>query len=115
MRIDPGESGRGLSLTLAPTVGNAASGTGTLWSAADARGIAPGTEFEAGRRLDAELGYGLAGPFRLGTATPYAGLGLGDGGARTWRAGVRWQLAPEVSLDLEGTRASPGKTPPSRG
>ena len=104
VRIDPGARGRGLSLTLSPTVGNAASGTGTLWSAADARGLAPGGEFEAARRLDAEVGYGLAGPFRFGTATPYAGLGLADGGSRAWRAGVRWQVAPEVSLDLAGTR-----------
>ena len=105
VRIDPGEGGRGLSLTLAPVVGAAGSGTGNLWSAADARGIAPGAEFEAARSLDAELGYGLSGPLRLGTATPYAGLGLADGGARAWRAGVRWQVAPEVSLDLEGTRS----------
>ena len=105
VRVDPGEGGRGLSLTLAPTVGNAASGTGTLWSAADARGIAPVGEFEAARSLDAELGYGLSGPFRLGTATPYAGLGLADGSARAWRAGVRWRVAPEVSLGLEGTRS----------
>ena len=105
VRVDPGEGGRGLSLTLAPTVGNAASGTGTLWSAADARGIAPVGEFEAARSLDAELGYGLSGPFRLGTATPYAGLGLADGSTRAWRAGVRWRVAPEVSLGLEGTRS----------
>ena len=105
LRVDPGERGRGLSLTLAPTVGNAASGAGNLWSAADARGLAPGTEFEAGRRLDAEVGYGVAGPLRLGTATPYAGLGLAEAGTRAWRAGVRWQVAPEVSLDLEGTRS----------
>ena len=116
VRIDPGARGRGLSLTLAPTVGNAGSGTGTLWSAADARGIAPaGTEFEAARRLDAEVGYGLSGPFRLGTATPYAGLGLADGGARAWRAGVRWQLAPKVSLDLEGTRGESAGSPPEQG
>ena len=115
VRLDPGAGGRGLSLTLAPTVGNAASGTGTLWSAADARGLAPGTEFEAARRLDAEVGYGLAGPFRLGTATPYAGLGLADGGARAWRAGVRWQLAPEVSLDLEGTRSESAGADPEQG
>ena len=104
VRIDPGERGRGLSFTLAPTVGAAASGMGSLWSAADARGLAPGGTFEAGRSLAAEVGYGLAGPFRFGTATPYAGLGLADGGSRAWRAGVRWQVAPEVSLDLEGTR-----------
>ena len=115
VRIDPAASGRGLSLTLAPTVGNASSGTGTLWSAADARGIAPGTGFEAARRLDAEVGYGLSGPFRLGTATPYAGAGLAGGGARAWRAGVRWQVAPEVSLDLEGTRSESADSRPEQG
>ena len=30
-----------------------------LWSARDARGLAPGHEFEAGQRLEGELGYGL--------------------------------------------------------
>ena len=115
VRIDPGEAGRGLSLTLVPTVGNASSGTGALWSAADARGLVPGGAFEAGRRLDAEVGYGLAGPDRLGTATPYAGLGLASGGTRAWRAGVRWQVAPTVSLDLEGTRREAGGSPPEQG
>ena len=111
VRIDPGASGRGLSLTLAPTVGNASSGTATLWSAEDARGLAPGTEFEAARRLDAEVGYGLLGPLRLGTVTPYAGLGLADGGSRAWRAGARWSVAPEVTLGLEGTRSESAADP----
>ena len=102
VRVDPGERGRGLSLTLVPTVGNAGSGTGNLWSAADARGLAPGGEFEAGRRLDAELGYGMAlfGGF---TGTPNVGLGLSDT-ARNVRIG--WRLTPpaggvgfELNLD----------------
>ena len=52
VQIDPGESGRGLSLTLTPTWGNAGSGTGQLWGASDPRELAPDQEFEAGRRLD---------------------------------------------------------------
>ena len=36
--------------------------------------------------------------------TPYAGLSLADGGERSWRAGARWQVAPDVTLSLEGTR-----------
>ena len=101
LRIDPGADGRGLSLTLAPSVGVASSGTGRLWSAADAREFAPDGTFAAQQRLDAEVGYGLAAGH--GTATPYAGVGLADGGARAWRAGVRWQVSPAASLDLEGT------------
>ena len=47
---------------LAPTWGSASSGPDRLWSAHGARGLAPKHEFEAGRRLEGELGYGL-GPF----------------------------------------------------
>ena len=103
LRIEPGASGRGLSLTVAPTVGVASSGTERLWSAADARALAPDRTFGAEGRLDAEVGYGLAAPAGLETATPYAGLGLADG-ERAWRAGARWQVpAPGLSVDFEGT------------
>jgi len=91
LRIEPGADGRGLSLTVAPAVGAASSGTERLWSAVDARAPAPGTTFAAEARLDAEVGYGLAVPAGLGTATPYAGVGLADG-ERALRAGARWQV-----------------------
>ena len=107
VRIDPGESGRGLSLTVAPTWGAASSGVDRLWSLADTRGLSPDGEFEAGRRLETELGYGLGGPDGLGTVTPYAGLALSDTGERTWRLGARWRVAPSISLNLEGTRGEP--------
>ena len=120
VRIDPGEAGRGLSLTFAPTVGNASSGTGTLWSAADARGIAPGTEFEAARRLDAEVGYGLAlfgGRF---TGTPHAGMALSQG-AREYRLG--WRLTSalagdpgfEIGLDATRRESANDNAPPEHG
>ena len=103
LRIGPGAAGRGLSLTLAPAVGAPASGTERLWSAAGVRALAADASFVARHRLDAEVGYGLAVADGLGTATPYAGVGL-TGGERTWRAGVRWQVAPAASLGLQGTR-----------
>ena len=56
-------------------------------------------------RLEAEAGYGLAGPARVeGTVTPYAGCGLAGEDARTWHLGVRWTLGSDVTLGLEGTR-----------
>ena len=120
VRIDPGEAGRGLSLTLAPVIGNASSGTGTLWSAADARGIAPGTEFEAEQRLDAEVGYGLAlfgGRF---TGTPHAGMALSQG-AREYRLG--WRLTSalagdpgfEIGLDATRRESANDNAPPEHG
>ncbi|MDE2912839.1 MAG: hypothetical protein OXL68_07940 [Paracoccaceae bacterium] len=96
-----------LSLILAPSVGNASSGTGTLWSAADARGLAPGGTFEAGRRLDAEVGYGLAlfgGGF---TGTPHAGLSLSEGGRELrlgWRLTSSSAGGPGFEIGLDATR-----------
>ena len=69
VRLDPGASGRGLSLTLAP-----------VWGAVERRGASVV-------------------------------------GARAWRAGARWQVAPDVTLGLEGTRneAANDNDPPQHG
>lgn len=74
-----------------------------LWSAADARAFAPEGAFEAGRRLEAELGYGLG--HAQGVVTPYVGLRLGDAGERAWRTGARWAVASGATLSLEAARA----------
>ena len=44
-----------------------------------------------------------------GVVTPFAGLGLADGGARRLRLGARWALGPATSLNLEGTRLEAAK------
>ena len=108
VRLDPGASGRGLSFTLAPTLGAASSATERLWSMADAQGLAANGDFEAEARLSAELGYGLSAGGGAFTGTPYAGLGLSESG-RDWRLG--WRLgsvrreALDFTLGLEGTRS----------
>ena len=115
MRIGPDDGGRGLSLSLAPAVGDASGGTERLWSAADARGMAPGGAFEAGRRLEAEVGYGLDA--WGGLLTPYGGLSA-TGGGRTWRAGARFELGERLTMRLEGDlrRSEPrGGRDPSSG
>ena len=61
-------------------------------------------ERPAALRLEATAGYGLAGLGGLGVLTPNAGVSLAEGGGRTWRTGVRWQLGSNASLDLDGTR-----------
>ena len=108
VRIDPGEPGRGLSLSVTPTWGAPVSGTERLWGAADARGLAPDGEFEAGRRLEAEAGYGIGLIRNRGVLTPFAGLILAEDGARVWRSGARWALGPATNLALEGTRREAG-------
>ena len=78
IRIAPGDSGRGLSFTLAPTFGTTGSRIDQLWSAQDTGRLGEG-KFEAGQRLEAELGYGIAVPRTRGLLTPYAGLSLAEG------------------------------------
>ena len=108
VRLDPGTSGRGLSFTLAPTLGAASSGVERLWSLRDAQELTNDDEFEPEGRLDAEVGYGLPVLGAL-TGTPYAGLGLADS-ARDYRLG--WRLTPggralDFELGLEGTWSVP--------
>ena len=115
VRIDPGAAGHGLSLTVAPGVGSASSGVERLWSRPDANRLAPESGgFEARGRLDAEVGYGFNGPRRVGVVTPYAGIALTGEGGRSWRAGARWQLVPDLTLAFEGTQREPGAGPPGR-
>ena len=112
VRVAPSASGRGLSLTLAPAWGDAASAVERLWSLRDPGGLAANDDFEPRARLDAELGYGLKGPRGVGVATPYAGLGLAREDDRAWRAGARWKLAPDFTLGLEATRHEPSTNDP---
>ena len=101
VRIDPGQSGSELSLTVAPSWGATSSGTDRLWSLDGARSLAPDTEFEAGRRLKAELGYGMGLGHAPRVVTPYAGLSLSDEAGRAWRTGTRWHESPDTAVGIE--------------
>ena len=120
VRIDPGATGHGLSLTLAPAWGATASGVDGLWSRQTTAGLAPqGTRQTPAGRLTAEVGYGFA-PFDTGLLTPYAGTVLSEGAARTYRVGGRLQLTGRgttgLTLSLEGTRQEPaGQQPANQG
>ena len=120
VRLDPGDRGRGLSLSLSPTWGAASSGVGRLWSARDARGLAPGQEFEAEQRLEGELGYGLGLLGDRFTGTPNLGFGFSDT-ARDYRIGwrltsaVRGDPGFEVNLDATRREAANGNEPAEHG
>ena len=114
VRLDPGDRGRGLSFSLAPTYGAASSGVDRLWGARDARGLAPGAGagagFEPESRLEGELGYGLALFGDRFTGTPNLGFGL-SGAAREYRVGWRLTSAmpndPGFEVSLDATRREP--------
>ena len=103
------ESGRGLSLSLTQTVGAQTwGGTDALLERTTLAGLgAEEDESLAGRRLDAQLGYGFAVFDERYTATPEVGLRLSDA-ERELRLG--WRFVERVSaglafeLGLEGTR-----------
>ena len=108
LSFDPGAPGRGLALSVAPSWGVAGSGAGRLWALPDAASLAPAAAQPApGARLAAELSYGLDAPGAAGALTPYAGVALAAGGARTWRLGTRLRLDSGLAVSLEGTRAEP--------
>ena len=105
VRIDPGASGRGLSLTLAPAFGAGSSDAERLWSLGDARGLAGDAGTGTGTRLEAEVGYGWWLPIAVrGMLTPYTGLSFSDRGTRAWRLGARLMMTRDISFGLEGTR-----------
>ncbi len=112
VRLDPGERGRGLSLSLSPAIGASSSAAERLWGAQDARALAPdGAAFEAARGLQGEMGYGLSLGGDRFTGTPNLGFGMSDGGAREYRLGWRLTSAvegdPGFEVSLDATRNEP--------
>ena len=116
LRLVPGAAGRGLSASLTPSYGVDPGGSERLWMLPDASGLAANDDAPLSRRLDAEVGYGMAlfgGGF---TGTPHVGMGLSDT-ARELRMG--WRLAPADGGDFEfhldaARRDSAGDTPEHR-
>ena len=102
VRVDPGAAGVGLALSVRPAWGRTAGSVQQLWGTGVA-GRTPATG-QAGGRLHADFAYGLSAPRGLGIVTPYAGIGFADTGARSWRMGAQWQVAPAARVSLEGTR-----------
>ena len=104
IRVSPGASGRGLTLSITPEWGHTGSAAERLWSARDASALG-GSELEPGGRLVMDAGYGFGLGASRGVLTPYAGMTLGESSSRTMRTGARWQLGPDLAVGLEGTRS----------
>ena len=125
LRLDPGVEGRGLSLSLSPSWGDAASGMARLWEdgltgppangelSNGAVGVRAGAPEG---RIEAELGYGLPAFDGAGLVTPYSGVAFANGGERRYRVGGRLDLGTGIDLSLEGSRReSTHRTPAEHG
>ena len=104
-RLEPGASGRGISLSTTPVRGAAAGGVEQLWSMRPAAVLHEDDERASKARLQAELGYGLRAPLGRGVLMPYAGVSM-EGDGRTYRLGARWLRASSFHLALEASQSS---------
>ena len=110
VRVDPGPSGHGLSLSMALVYGDATSGTARLWDQDVAElAIDDGAANDnvPQMRLDSELGYGFSTLGGHGLLTPYGGFSLAGEGSRRYRIGIRFEIAPAFDLSFEGARREP--------
>ena len=124
LRLDPGMEGRGLSLSLSPSWGDAASGMARLWEDG-LTGPAANGELSNGAvgvragapegRIEAELGYGLPAFDGAGLVTPYSGVAFANGGERRYRVGGRLDLGTGIDLSLEGSRRESANRTPEHG
>ena len=104
VRVAPDGSGRGLTLSVRPEWGATASATERLWGARDARALAGDTEYEAGRRVAVDTGYGFGAAG--GVLTPFVGMTFESEAGRTLRGGATWALGEGIALKLEASRSA---------
>ena len=99
IQLDPAARGEGLSIRLAPSYGDAASGVNQLWE----RGVSGAIrdrDMGPAANLDGEVAYGVAG-FH---GTPYSGFYLSESGVKAFSSGLRYNLGSGLGLRIEGTR-----------
>ena len=108
IRYQPQSGGRGLSVNLGSTWGQAQSGVQSLWTRPDASGLAPVAAMHAAQRFQAEFGYGFAGRRAGALWTPYAGIDR-SGGRQALRLGVKLALGDNAEAGLEVGRLDSGR------
>ena len=110
--MNPREDGSGLSLAFGPRWGAMTGGAETLWRDHMPRPRTAGRAPAAG--VDAALGYGLPMLPRLGgVLTPFAEARF-SGGARQYRLGGRFAIAPtQLDAELAAERSESAFSPPN--
>ena len=109
VRYAPGASVRGVSFSVASSLGAPGSGMERLWE--QGLGDDPLAVVEDDKavpsalRLESELGYGFSAMGGAGVLTPYGGFTFSEESARRYRLGVRLERSPALSLELKSERS----------
>ncbi len=128
VRLRPSGEAGGLSFTLEPSWGNAASGVATLWREGSAAGVpgvplggspspAGGVPLASGRasasRLHMEVDYAIV-LADGGRVAPFGRWAVEGGSGRRLNVGVRLSVLEAATLDLFGEEVSGGAEPADR-
>ena len=102
VKYTPRTDGRGLSMNVGSSWGQAQSGVQGLWSQADAGGFARGGAFSAAQRFETEIGYGFAGRRKADTLwVPYVRAQAGESAGQALTMGLKLTSGPNVDVGLE--------------
>ncbi len=101
--LDPRVDGRGPFFSMAAAYGATSRGIPQLWSQGMTGAIV--NSGVHGVRIETEVGYGTE--LRGGLLTTYGGVSFMDGGARDYRLGSRFTIAPSLDASLEVTQREP--------
>ena len=101
--LDPRVDGRGPFFSMAAAYGATSSGVSQLWSQGMTGAIV--NDGAQAARIEAEVGYGAR--LRDGLLTTYGGISFMDEGARYYRLGSRFTVAPPLDASLEVTQRKP--------
>ena len=110
----PGSSeGRGVSLRLQPSYG-AESDSGQLWEQ-QVTELESESDDAPRARLAMGLDWGLSALSGRGLLTPYGNLELSEDGERVYRLGGRFEIGPDIHIDLGGDRKEAADEAPEHG
>ena len=115
LQLDPGVSGRGLSLRLDSSWGVLADGENRLWAHQNTGGLGSDTYTNPTGRLNVELGYAIDVPGSYGVLIPYSALELTGDDNRTYRLGWQYKLGESLYMSLDGVRSERYDVSPDHG
>ena len=108
------QKGRGLSLRMQPSWGQAESTPGQLWEHRVAE-LESEDDDAPEARLATDIGWGLPALSGRSLVTPYSGLELSEGGDRVYRLGSRFETGSAIHIEFGGDRKETGAEDPEHG